>query len=155
MRAYVVIVLVAVLTLFPTSALNAKDWREPMANQISVWVNSLVRSDASTIVEALNNHAIQFHEWDSNSALAPSKLVIGFGPATPLADIKAVARALPYAYITFVPGESYVQRVVFVGMESYDEKSIISIREVSDAINSARNMESLIRVVPWTNNPNG
>jgi hypothetical protein len=126
-----------------------------MADQISVWVNSLVPSDASHVVESLNDHAIKFNVSDSNSALGPSKLVIGFGPATPLADIKAVARALPYAYITFVPGESYVQRVVFVGMESYDEKRVTSIREVSDAINAARDLESLVRAISWTNNPNG
>lgn len=120
-----------------------------------VWVNSLVVTDASDVIEALVDHKIAFKEHPSNSALGPPKLVIAFGPAASLHDVKAVARALPHAYITFVPGDSFVRRIVFVGVEAYDDKKIVQVLKVYDAIAAASDLETLVRVVPRSEDPHG
>lgn len=120
-----------------------------------VWVNSLVVVDASDVIEALVDHKIAFKEHPSNSALGPPKLVIAFGPAAPLHDIKAVARALPHAYITFVPGDSFVHRIVFVGVEAYDDKKIVQVLKVYEAIAAASDLETLARIVPRSEDPHG
>ena len=121
----------------------------------SIWVDSLVLSDATDVIQTLRDNAIVFNVYPSNSAIAPSKLVIAFGPAAPVKDIKAVVSALRTAYITFVPGESSVYQIVFVGAEAYDDKTIIPVQRIYEAIVAASDINHIVQVVPHQRNANG